>query len=961
MAGSEWTARLLGLPDIQAQREFIQQHVSLLGDDAAGALKEQADRFLRSDVRRSLETAELILCLAELAGSPLVRALGLLAEANARSIGGLGEHQRAVELYDRAAEIYRAHDLAVEQARSQVGKVFALAMLGRYEDALEAGVGASCVLEQHQCWRPLADLTMNLAIVYGRQRDDARALAQFDRAGQLYRRLGVEGERSLPWIEHNRSMVLRNLGRFEASIRASEAAHEMLTRQGQNAMAANARESLAFTYLILGWYNRALEVLDQVRDVFVAEGRRSDAVQAELFTSCCLLQLRRFHDVLDRCGRLYELFAETGMHREMAETTLNEAMAYAGLGRHAEALAALDRARRLFVKEGNQVWPARVDLESAAVLYHQGRFEESLAAAQECARAFCARDLPVHEAEACLIAARAAAALRREDAARPLVTRALDIAQAKEISSQIYQCYHLLGMLAEEQGKWQDALAAYDRAIQELEHLCGRMMVEFRAGYLEDKAVVYEDVVALCLDLDRPSLGLEYAERAKSRALLDLLAYRLDLSIRVRDAADTSLVAELTHLKSERDRLYRRWRASGGLGARGWNPDDEGRRQVQPDVLHLENQIAALWHRLLIHNADYARDASLWQVRTEPVQPCLGAETLLLEYFISRGRLVVFVLTAQSVQAVRLSVDASQVQRLVQLWWLNLGAVARSGPGLVSSLAANARGLLWQLYELLVAPLAGMVAQYPRLVIVPHGPLHYLPFHALYDGRSYLIEQHPISYLPTASLLRYCQAVRPPAAAVLVLGHSDGGALPHAVGEAQAVAQILGGRVLLEEQATPDQLKSLAPGCRILHLAAHGDFRPDNPLFSGLALSGGWLTTLDIFGLVLRASLVTLSACQTGRSVVGGGDELLGLMRAFLYAGAASLVLSQWAVEDRSTAQLMTAFYTGLAEGRSKGAALRDAQLEFIASRDSQDPAGSRYAHPYYWAPFFLVGDPGPL
>jgi CHAT domain-containing protein len=120
----------------------------------------------------------------------------------------------------------------------------------------------------------------------------------------------------------------------------------------------------------------------------------------------------------------------------------------------------------------------------------------------------------------------------------------------------------------------------------------------------------------------------------------------------------------------------------------------------------------------------------------------------------------------------------------------------------------------------------------------------------------------------------------------------------------------------------------------------------------GLALADGWLTTLDIFNWRLQASLVTLSACQTGRSVVAGGDELLGLMRAFLAAGAASLVASLWAVEDRSTALLMENFYRQLAAGAGKGAALRAAQLSLL---------DGAYVHPYYWAPFFLVGDAGPL
>jgi CHAT domain-containing protein len=190
------------------------------------------------------------------------------------------------------------------------------------------------------------------------------------------------------------------------------------------------------------------------------------------------------------------------------------------------------------------------------------------------------------------------------------------------------------------------------------------------------------------------------------------------------------------------------------------------------------------------------------------------------------------------------------------------------------------------------------------------------------------------------------------------VGHSHGGRLPHALQEARSVAALLGGQLLVEDQATLTELERIAPQCRILHLAAHGDFRPDNPLFSGLCLSDGWLTTLDIFNLRLQASLVTLSACQTGRNVIGGGDELLGLMRAFLSAGAASLVLSLWAVEDRSTAQLMETFYQELAEGSPKGQALRCAQLQFLQKPGKQELAKS---HPYFWAPFFLVGNVGPL
>jgi tetratricopeptide (TPR) repeat protein len=239
----------------------------------------------------------------------------------------------------------------------------------------------------------------------------------------------------------------------------------------------------------------------------------------------------------------------------VAQALLNEAVAYTGLGRYAEALASLAEARHLLKENGYRVRVACADLETAAMLHHQARFEESLATAQICVKVFQAHDLPVQEARAYLIAARAAAALKRHEQMRHLVTMALAIGEGRDIPSLMYQCHYLLGALAEAQGDLQKAMAEYDRAIRELEWLRGRLMVEFRADFLEDKQIVYEDVVGLCLDLDQPLRGLEYAERAKSRALLDLLAYRLDLSIQARDEKDDHLVDELTHLRADRDRL----------------------------------------------------------------------------------------------------------------------------------------------------------------------------------------------------------------------------------------------------------------------------------------------------------------------------------------------------------------------------------------------------------------------
>lgn len=961
MMPQELVARLLSLPDREARRQFLAQHHNLLDDDVAQTLKAQADTFLRSDMKRALELADLLLVMADLRQDPLNRALGLLAEANARSIGGIGQYQQAVGLYDQAAQIYQRQGQPILEARARVGKVYSLALLGRYAEALETGRLAGQVLETAQQWLPLVNLTMNLAIVRGRQREDARALAQFDRARSLSTYLDSNRQELLALIESNRAIVLRNLGRFDASIAASQIAWQVAASLEQRGAVAHIQEDLAFTFLLLGRHNEALELLDQAHDVFLADGRTSDAVLLELVTSHCLLQLRRFHGVLEKCRTVGELCAQAGLRRELAEAKLNEAAAYTGLGRYGEAREALAEARRLFEEEGNRVWMLSADLEVAALLYHQQDYEHCLATARCCARDFQALGLSVLRARSSLVAARAAAALNLPAEARQLAQAALRAGKDHELSSLIYQSRHLLGQIAAANGDHQEALGEYELAINELERLRNHMMVEFRADFLEDKQTIYSEIVGLFLALDQPELGLSYAERAKSRALLDLLAYRLDLSIQAKGKDDHPLVEELVRLRTERDRLYRRWQRNEEHKA-GALPESNGsQRAMAQDVLSLEQRITGLWHKLLIRNAEYARDAALWQVRTEPVQPYLAPDVALLEYFEIGGKFVAFVVTAERVECQPLDASPADIRRLLQMLQLNLRAVPVSKPDRIVQLSEHAQAILGQLHQKLLDPVRERLDVFDKLIIVPHGPLHYLPFHALYDGHHYLVQDFEIAHLPGASLLRFCQEARNGATGLLSFGHSYDGRLPNAPGEARSIANLFRGQAWLEDEATSRRLQEQAPAYSVLHIAAHGDFRADNPLFSGLALADGWLTTLDIFNLRLNASLVTLSACQTGRNLVGGGDELLGLMRAFMYAGAASLVLSLWSVEDQATACLMEDFYRELLQDSTKGAALRTAQRRFIDNQHGLPCSANIYGHPYFWAPFYLVGDGGPL
>jgi len=190
----------------------------------------------------------------------------------------------------------------------------------------------------------------------------------------------------------------------------------------------------------------------------------------------------------------------------------------------------------------------------------------------------------------------------------------------------------------------------------------------------------------------------------------------------------------------------------------------------------------------------------------------------------------------------------------------------------------------------------------------------------------------------------------------LVLAYSGDGHLLRVHDEARTIASLLEGRCYLEKEATIARLIQQASSSPIIHLATHGQSRLDAPNFSYVRLADGQLNAIDAFSLDLqKCELVTLSGCETGLALSGGGDEQLGLSRAFLAAGATSLVISLWPVEDNATNELMQRFYQHLLQGESKVQALRTAQCSLLHQTESM------YVHPYFWAAFRLVGDVGPL
>ena len=481
------------------------------------------------------------------------------------------------------------------------------------------------------------------------------------------------------------------------------------------------------------------------------------------------------------------------------------------------------------------------------------------------------------------------------------------------------------GRIQLKEGDVQAARIALTEAVKLLEAQRSSLSLDTtKLGFVSDKLSVYRDLIELYVAENQPERAIEYSERAKARALVDLLASR-DTQPSPKNGADLqSLLASVDDMEN---RL-----ASVSL-------NDEAERSATRGLLRKYQESL---------NTAAPEFTSLRVVSSPSIaelQSMLEEGEGLLEYFGDGDDLWVFVLSQQGVSAAKLTVVGLE----------SLIATARRD--LLDPSSDHFSRSSRELYEAILEPVGERLQGFERLTVVPHAALHYVPFSALYDGQAFLIDKLELRVLPSASVLKFLGGSEDGTAeSMLVLGNPDLNDpemdLPGAELEAINIAKMRPNTdVLLRKNASEQLVKSSAEQYRYLHIASHGIFNAEDPMSSALLLSegggeDGLLSVAELFDLRLNADLVTLSACETALGEVTGGDDVIGFTRGFLYAGAESIVSSLWKVSDVATNQLMQNFYEGLPE-QGKSAALRQAQLALKSGQ---------YAHPYYWGAFQLTG-----
>ncbi|MGZ3609404.1 MAG: CHAT domain-containing protein, partial [Ktedonobacteraceae bacterium] len=485
--------------------------------------------------------------------------------------------------------------------------------------------------------------------------------------------------------------------------------------------------------------------------------------------------------------------------------------------------------------------------------------------------------------------------------------------------------------------------------------------------------------VILALRRGNYEQALIYVEKAKSRVLGDYLRNNIDIRMRAGDKAGEAILEDLSRLREEQawfsNIVYEAEYDSGlsdtALMRIQSMAPGQARQEMQKRERSIEHMLEQLQLRLAGDLVSRSRPQWTDSIITN-LWPKIEHTALMLEYYLTEQDLYIFEITRDGID-VHIEKDVvPKLERLFSLWRANLDLAAQASGArdraqAFSGLQENCLGLLQRLYDLLLRPVSSSLQNCEHLTVVPYGMLHYLPFHCLFDGVQFVIERLDVSYLPSAALMEIChqrgqraEVNRIPLKKSLVMGLSDGGRLAFAVQEARAVAQQLGASCKLDQQATTRWLQEAGATSPIVHIAAHGMFRLDAPNFSHIKLADRQLSAIEVFNLDLSAcTLVTLSACETGRGIVGGVDEVIGLGRGFLYAGAASLMPTLWKVDDASSAELMEMYYQALVNDYGKAAALAGAQRAFLArARTSVVPYR---VHPYFWGGFHLIGDPGPI
>jgi len=898
----------------------------------ARALKDACYEAWSTAPARATVAADALAALARAAPEAEVVALAdWCAAIAALSRGAMDD---AIDALERARDAFERLGKPAIAAQTEVPRMMALAMLGRHDEALRRARDAQAVLVREGDLRTAGKLGINLGSMHLRRDEYAEAVHHYRAAGVLTARVG-DRESSI-MCDIGRADALTWLGDLDEAQRLYDRARMRARMHGLPVLEALVDGNAGWLELSRGRHPEALRALESACRRYRELALPQRLAIAEQHLGDAYLETGLLPEAIALYDAAIAAFTGQDAPEDLAWTQSQLGRAWTLVGDDARATAAFGAASRLYALQGNRAGGGVVTLWQAELAQRQGARALASTLAADAQAVLADAGMLRWHCEARVVAAEAALDVGDARAAADGFTAAMEALPGHDIGGLRARCLVGLGHADRFAGRPDDARIRYADAIRHVELRRAALPGgEWRVAYQAEVRRPYEAMLALVLDTPGPRQAIEtlaLTERCRGRALLD--------------GTDEAPVPDPA-VDGLRDRVRWMLHRAGRADA---SPDEA--RGLRERLGVLERELLEVLRRRAL-SGDGAVAPAATHADAPETPPSIGApldeDTVVVEYGESRGELYACTLSAEGVRLWRdlaRGADWAEAVRRVRFQIDTLKHGAGRLDAHACTLVERARTRLVELHALIWAPIAGALEGRRRVVVIPQGALHGVPFAALHDGERHVVEGLDVCTAPSLALARraWTRRVGAPRRACAL---GVGGSLPHTADEARRVgAHFAGAKVLVGADATGVALRALAPDADLLHIACHATFRADSPMFSTLHLADGPLSLLDLRSVAFAPSLVVLSGCETGRGAVARGEDLIGLVQTLIGGGAVRVVASHWPVDDAASRELMASFYRGIAGGSTPSAALAQAQRASIA----------RGAHPFHWAAFAVHG-----
>ncbi len=854
-----------------------------------------------------------------------------------------GRMNEAIVCLDEARQKFVEIGQENNAAATDVSKLYALTMLGRYDEALACGIEARRAFIAAEDFPAAGRIEHNLG----------NLLRRCDRYDEAETFLRVARERFIAAADHEKLAQIENSLAYVLSFRHKFREAEQLYREALahsekaelTVTQAEIESGLGYLALFRGRFDVALEYLEKSRRKFAALEMPHESTVAEQEMADAYLELNLAPEAAAIYERITPLLEKLEMPAERARALAFHGRARLLLGQTDEARQLLGEARRVFAECHSESGASMTAVIEAQAHLAAGDFQNALDSAAQAEISL--KKIGIHgkRLQAGFLRGETLRRLMRFAEAQRVLLETLRETEKHSVPQIALHCLNSLGLIAAAEKNTAEAEDFFKQSIELIEKMRAPLPSEdFRTSFFADKLQPFGELALLCLADEnecRAGEAFEYLEKARSRSLFEIFGGAAG-RFQPNNDFEAEKSARLDELREELNWFYNLINRPNAAP----NRDAAQIKFLQEEISSRENELVEITRQLNFYGSF---NQKYEQLNIENLQKKLGSETVLIEYAVLNGEILAFIINEKNIEAVRRVSTEREIVELSRKLRFQMESL-RHGSRRIRShldvLTERTKVYLGKLYDALLRPLESKI-EGRRLIIAPHRSLHYIPFHALFDGEKYLVQRREISYTPSAGILQKCMEIAPrPLKRALLFGVPDE-FTPRVSDEINALAPLFDeARAFVGDAATLTALKENSANADVLHLACHGQFRPDNPLFSSLKLADGWLTVRDVYKLDLNCELVVLSACETGVSAVSPGDELIGLFRGFAAAGVPSLILSLWAVDDEATALLMQTFYRELQTEKTPAAALRESQRQIMRE----------FPHPFFWASFINIG-----